>query len=722
MEEVDESWYLEMYPAAKLLGIDAKSHYQRFGKRLGYKPNAGITQPAPAVLVDEAESLFNKGFYAEANPDVVAAGLDLWHHYQHHGWRENRQPNEWFSPAFYLRNYHDVRVAGIEPFTHYVRAGRSEGRYASYSAFYADRVTRYVHENRPILLPAQPEFHGKFVDATICVHVHCYYVDVFVDEIVQSLKKLPYRPTIFVSICSQDAFAVVERALVEAGLKIGRIALVENRGRDLAPMICEFAADIETFDLCLHVHTKKSKEKLDVGARWLRDIQRTLFRDANTVGAIVDLVLNDPSIGLLGPRPYKEIVPFMTWGSNRVEADRLLSRAGLKTAHPQGGLLNFPAGSFFWFRPRALKSLFNLNLQVRDFPAEPIADDGTIAHAIERILPDFCTSGGFRQVLIGALPPEANWPAQMKSVVSIIIPAYNAAAWIEEAVQSVVAQTAYHCPTEIIIVDNNSRDGTLAIAERMAALNPRIRVFSETKQGAGAARNLGINMAQGRYIGFLDADDLLLPDALSVLYDAMCMDDDIDFTTSSLVMFDHDGISRAMPFPDSGEFIALDKDANGDGVELWTRVFPDFGPCAKLYKKTFLVENGILFAEKGNFEDNQFIASVYMKAKKAIIVQAVTYLYRRTETLHGGTQSSIVSEKALRDQFKVGDTIVASLQLLTGDPYARAYAGALARKVQSEVDRMALGARSASVLDEYPQLKRLMALEFRHYDLAAGVE
>lgn len=96
------------------------------------------------------------------------------------------------------------------------------------------------------------------------------------------------------------------------------------------------------------------------------------------------------------------------------------------------------------------------------------------------------------------------------SLVSIITPSYNAARFIDQTVDSVLQQT--YPDWELLIVDDCSRDHTREILARLAGRDARIRpVFQEKNGGPAAARNAGLSRAQGRYIAFLDADDLWLP-------------------------------------------------------------------------------------------------------------------------------------------------------------------------------------------------------------------
>ncbi|MGC4072648.1 MAG: glycosyltransferase family A protein [Nibricoccus sp.] len=98
----------------------------------------------------------------------------------------------------------------------------------------------------------------------------------------------------------------------------------------------------------------------------------------------------------------------------------------------------------------------------------------------------------------------------MTPLVSILIPAYNAAPWIAGTIRSALAQTWTN--TEIIIVDDGSSDNTLFEARTFAS--ERVQIISQPNRGASAARNHALHLARGNYIQFLDADDLLAPDKI----------------------------------------------------------------------------------------------------------------------------------------------------------------------------------------------------------------
>lgn len=106
------------------------------------------------------------------------------------------------------------------------------------------------------------------------------------------------------------------------------------------------------------------------------------------------------------------------------------------------------------------------------------------------------------------------------TLISVVMPCYNAAPYVEAAIASVLGQS--YPRIELVVVDDGSTDGSEAILERLAAAHPdRVVVLHQTNSGPYAARNHGLAHAHGNFIAFLDADDTWHPDALRLLHDAM---------------------------------------------------------------------------------------------------------------------------------------------------------------------------------------------------------
>src|ERR1700674_1319895 len=100
--------------------------------------------------------------------------------------------------------------------------------------------------------------------------------------------------------------------------------------------------------------------------------------------------------------------------------------------------------------------------------------------------------------------------AHKRSLVSVVIPAFNAGQWLAETVNSVVEQT--YRPIEVIVVDDGSTDGTGLVAQSFGNL---VKYVRQLNGGVGAARNTGLRSSIGEYVAFVDADDLWLPDKLA---------------------------------------------------------------------------------------------------------------------------------------------------------------------------------------------------------------
>lgn len=99
---------------------------------------------------------------------------------------------------------------------------------------------------------------------------------------------------------------------------------------------------------------------------------------------------------------------------------------------------------------------------------------------------------------------------QDRPLVSVIIPAFNVAAWIGETIQSVLHQT--YRPTEVIVVDDGSTDSTPLVAQ---SFGKAVKYIRKINGGVGSARNAGFRVSTGEYVAFVDADDLWLPDKLA---------------------------------------------------------------------------------------------------------------------------------------------------------------------------------------------------------------
>jgi len=120
----------------------------------------------------------------------------------------------------------------------------------------------------------------------------------------------------------------------------------------------------------------------------------------------------------------------------------------------------------------------------------------------------------------------------MSSLVSVIIPAYNAAPFLRRSVSSALGQT--YSNIEVVIVDDGATDDTGVIADELATQDARVRVVHQENRGLAEARHSGIKAATADYIVHLDADDELFPDAVEFLYNK-CVEENLDWVYGSLI-------------------------------------------------------------------------------------------------------------------------------------------------------------------------------------------
>lgn len=187
----------------------------------------------------------------------------------------------------------------------------------------------------------------------------------------------------------------------------------------------------------------------------------------------------------------------------------------------------------------------------------------------------------------------------MTKVLSIVIPMYNVERFLVECVSNI---QIYDIDYEIIMVNDGSPDNSIKIAEDLANKYSRIKVISQENKGLGGARNAGINAAKGKYILFLDADDILVKQSYSFLN--LSQLDIIEFSSKNI---DIDGNILSNFRADNIELY--------EGIEYCLNNNIMFSACNKIYSKNFLIENNLFFKEHLYIEDFEFNTRAYFLSK-----------------------------------------------------------------------------------------------------------
>jgi len=211
-----------------------------------------------------------------------------------------------------------------------------------------------------------------------------------------------------------------------------------------------------------------------------------------------------------------------------------------------------------------------------------------------------------------------------RSDISVIIPAYNAAAFIRETLDSVLTQSSM--PLEVLIVNDGSTDDTRPIIDRYAKEHPQlfITVFNQENKGIGAARNKGLFEAKGHFVAFLDADDLWYPKKLEEVQGIIARYPKVDVIYHNEIEFDMLGNRRILRY----------KKISGDAFSSLLFSGNRLSTSATTVNHTLAVDIGG-FSENLNFngaEDYEFWLRLAKHGGKFFHLNEILGKYRRSST------------------------------------------------------------------------------------------
>ena len=225
--------------------------------------------------------------------------------------------------------------------------------------------------------------------------------------------------------------------------------------------------------------------------------------------------------------------------------------------------------------------------------------------------------------------------------VSIIVPVYNTEKYLKQCIDSITAQTLEDI--EIIVVDDGSKAECAALCDELARKDSRIKVIHKVNGGLGFARNSGMEVACGEYVGFIDSDDYIRPEMYESLY-AAAVGHDADLVVSGLsfvggntfncpddyiekhcfekeTVFEADSVKQLL----LGTIGALPREPEDSryGVSV----------CKNIFRRSLLCAENIKFFSERQFisEDTLFMVDYIKHVKKAVGIHGAFYCYRRNE-------------------------------------------------------------------------------------------
>lgn len=330
-------------------------------------------------------------------------------------------PNKEFDAVAYLANNRDVLLANMHPVAHWMRYGRKEKRSfkreGSPFVGLTDRITlRQLAKD--LTDPGENWPRTAFT-------VHLFYEE-YIPWIVSLLKGVPSDVDVFVSSPNQEMLDEFQKAMKTHSRSHHLVlAKSENRGRNFGPMLVEFGKELRSYDVIGHIHTKKSlytgKPRYDW---WLHAVSGVLTGTHHVQTARMLLAQSEGDFGLVCSAKLPEL-PFWAYHDlkNGPMLQKLSGLLGRETEHDYG-YSDYPVGGMFWASRKVMEPLLARNWAYTDFPEEEGQTDGTMQHAIERVIGHLAADNGLKT--LKWLPGKhvysqdrKPWLAEMQSHLSV---------------------------------------------------------------------------------------------------------------------------------------------------------------------------------------------------------------------------------------------------------------------------------------------------------------
>ncbi|MET0945561.1 MAG: glycosyltransferase, partial [Flavobacterium sp.] len=223
---------------------------------------------------------------------------------------------------------------------------------------------------------------------------------------------------------------------------------------------------------------------------------------------------------------------------------------------------------------------------------------------------------------------------------SIIIPMYNVAQYLEKCIGSVYNQELNEQEFEVILVDDESPDNSLVVAESLTKNLPNVTIISQKNKGLGGARNTGLCHATGKYILFLDADDWYLPNALQHIL-TLARDNELDIlefasqgiTPQGIVQYHSSAVSKEI----------------SDGMTYYNSVRYLHSACNKLYNIDFLKKNNLFFSEHIFIEDFEFNTRTFALAERVLATDFLVAQFLQSPNSITRNSDPLKKEKIIKD-------------------------------------------------------------------------
>ena len=220
--------------------------------------------------------------------------------------------------------------------------------------------------------------------------MHLYFMDML-EESFQLAASMPSETDVYITTNTEEKKTVIERIFQKLPCSKLQVKVIENRGRDVSALLVGMREVVREYDLVCFSHDKKTAQSNpgSVGLSFAYKCYANVLYNRAYVENVITLFDENPRMGMLVPPAplhgeYRELYG-QRWGMNYSNTKKLCKELGIRVPMSETENPIAPYGSVFWVRPKAMKKILDKNWTFEDFPQEPLAVDGTISHAIERL-------------------------------------------------------------------------------------------------------------------------------------------------------------------------------------------------------------------------------------------------------------------------------------------------------------------------------------------------
>jgi len=293
-------------------------------------------------------------------------------------------PSQNFDNRLYILQNPDVIENGYSPLVHYLLFGKNENR-----AIFKKRDL----PNLETTLEYTSILSREAKKLNVAISLHIYYVD-FIEKYSNALGGFPIPFDLYITVNDESAVTEVNEVFSKNQmLKKVECKVVPNKGRNFGPLLVEFSEELKNYDIFAHLHSKKSLYSGREQTEWADYVIEYLLKDKQVVVGMLNLFAKDKKLGMYYPITFWGL-PY--WANHWLKNYHLA-----KELFPDFNISNsffaYPASGMFWARSDAIADILSKNYTYDMFPNEPVDNDGTVLHVIERIVAQYCEKNNFKQ-------------------------------------------------------------------------------------------------------------------------------------------------------------------------------------------------------------------------------------------------------------------------------------------------------------------------------------